>query len=648
MSKVEKGRAKKLPGQQSKAKTQSNIETSIMEQERKELKKTQLASEKLQNITEEDIRKAKELLEKYKSWKTTYDEKIKANEEWWRLRHWEIIRQERDKDSKMPRTTSAWLHNSINNKHADMMDNYPEPTVLPREESDDTTAKELTSILPVVLEYNNYEKVYNDCAWYKLKQGCSVKKIVWNPRKNNGLGDIHITKIDILNLFWEPGINDIQESPNLFHVELVNNDILECQYADLDLKLSGNEFVTTKYANASNIDTSDKSYVVDWYYKKDDGIREVLHYCKFVGDTILYASENDPAYVEKGYYDHGKYPYVFDVMFPEEGSPVGFGYIDVMKDPQMYIDKLDSVIMETAIKASKARYLSKDGAGINEEEWCDWEKEIVHYSGSVDAIQPVMSKEPPASCINYKLNKIEELKETSGNRDFSQGSTQSGVTAATAIAALQEAGSKLSRDMIRATYRCFGEECYLVLELIRQFYDEPRKFRILGEHGEQQFKVFDNGTMRHQSVGEELGLDEGTRMPIFDITVSAAKKSTYSKMAQNELALQFYDKGFFAPLNADASLACLEMMEFDGKDKILQKIQNNGNMYQQLMAMQQQVQQLQRMLGVANVDVVNGGSMSNTTDEPSKKMEQDSLGGATPRSERLEGAREQANQIATI
>ena len=82
----------------------------------------------------------------------------------------------------------------------------------------------------------------------------------------------------------------------------------------------------------------------------------------------------------------------------------------------------------------------------------------------------------PAFIVNHKTNKIDELKETSGNSDFSQGSTQSGVTAASAIAALQEAGSKLSRDMIRSYYEGFEEETYLVIELIRQFYTEPRSF----------------------------------------------------------------------------------------------------------------------------------------------------------------------------
>lgn len=37
------------------------------------------------------------------------------------------------------------------------------------------------------------------------------------------------------------------------------------------------------------------------------------------------------------------------------------------------------------------------------------------------------------------------------------------------------------------------------------------------------------------------------------------------------------------------------------------KIQNNGTMYQQLMALQQQVQQLMQMVGVQGQEIVNGG-----------------------------------------
>ena len=118
----------------------------------------------------------------------------------------------RDRDNTRPEPASGWLFNSVANKHADAMDNYPEPAVLPREEQDKADAEQLSKILPVILEYNDFEDTYSDSWWYKLKSGTAVYGVLWNPEKENGLGDIDVKKIDILNCFWEPGVQDIQDS----------------------------------------------------------------------------------------------------------------------------------------------------------------------------------------------------------------------------------------------------------------------------------------------------------------------------------------------------------------------------------------------------------------------------------------------------
>lgn len=565
-------------------------EMTIDEQVKQQIEKSK------QPITKKQIQEASARLKKYKEGKANLESKIIENEQWWKMRHWDFMRNEQEKSKNEP--TSAWLFNSIANKHADAMDNYPEPCVLPRAVDDDATAKQLSSILPVILEQNDYEQVYNDVWWYKLKQGTGVKGIFWDNSKLNGLGDITIKKIDLLNVFWEPGVTDIQLSRDFFCVELVDNEILNSKYPDAHIQGNGSGEVS-KYVYDDYIDKTNKSLVIDWYYKKtetDDIGKTVtrLHYVKYVNEYIIYASENDPEYAVRGFYDHGKYPFVFDTLFTVEGSPAGFGYIDVMKNCQMYIDKLDKGILENSLVASRPRWLVKDGCSINEEEFADMNKTFVHVTGNINDVnlKQITIDKMDSVIATIRNNKIEELKETSGNRDFSQGSTASGVTAASAISALMEAGSKLSRDMLKSAYRAFQMECYLVIELIQQFYTEPRCFRITGEMGQQEFVSFDNRGLAPQVQGNDFGVDLGDRMPVFDVTVTASKKSTYSKMAQNELAIQFYQLGFFNPQQADQSMACLEMMDFDGKDKIMQKIQQNGTMYQQLQMMSQQLMQL--------------------------------------------------------
>ena len=534
----------------------------------------------------EQIREANNTLQKYKQGKANLEQRIIDNEQWYKLRHWECMR---DKKQQV-QPTSAWLFNSLANKHADAMDNFPSPNILPREEGDKGEAEMLSSIIPVILEQNDFEETYDNVQDYRLKSGTGVYGIFWDNEKMNGLGDISILKADLINLFWEPGITDIQRSRNLFHVELADNDLLEQEYPQLRGKLSSSSIDLSKYVYDDTVDTSTKSAVVDWYYKKRQNGRNVLHYCKYVNDVVLFATENDPEMAERGWYDHGQYPFVFDPLFSMEGTPCGFGYIDVGKDTQAYIDRANQAIMQNMLANAKPRHFIRSDGSVNEAEYADTTKDFIHVDGSLgqDSILPVQGKPLNNVYIQVLHDKIDELKETTGNRDISTGGTTSGVTAASAIAAMQEAGSKLSRDSNKASYRAFRKVVLMVIELIRQFYDLPRCFRIMGENGTARFVEYSNENLKPQMQGIEMGVDMGYRLPLFDVEITAQKASPYSKMSQNELALQFFGAGFFNPQMSDQALACLEMMDFDRKQGIMQRIAQNGMMYKAAMMMMQQ------------------------------------------------------------
>lgn len=552
-------------------------------------------------IGTDQVRAAMETLKKYKQGKQNLEQRIIENEQWFKLRHWESLETANKSDVK---PVSAWLFNCIANKHADAMDNFPSPNILPREASDKFEAQMLSSIIPVILDQTEFEEVYDNVWDYKLKAGTGVYGVFWEQSKNNGLGDITIRKVDLLNLFWEPGITDIQNSRNIFHVELRDNDLLEAEYPQLKGN-TGDASTVSKYNYDDTVDTQNKSAVVDWYYKKRVNGSLVLHYCKFVGETVLYASENEAQYAQRGWYDHGMYPFVFDVLFSVEGSPCGFGYIDVGKSAQEYIDRGNQAIMMNMLANAKPRYfIRKDGA-VNEQEYADTGKDFIHVDGNLgqDSVIPVQGKSLNGIYVQVIKDKIDELKETTGNRDISTGGTSHGVTAASAIAAMQEAGSKLSRDNSKASYRAFRKVCIMVIELIRQFYDIPRSFRIMGENGAQQFISYSNAGIAAQSQGTEMGVDLGYRLPQFDIEVSAQKASPYSKLSQNELALQFFQAGFFNPQIADQALSAIEMMDFDRKDFIMQRIIQNAQQYQQSMMM--------GMMGMPGVATLGAGITPN-------------------------------------
>ena len=556
-------------------------------------------------VGEAQVAEAMQTLQRYKAGKAALDKRIVDNELWFRMGHWKNYQNPMMPGKAQP--SSGWLFNSIANKHADAMDNYPEPNVLPRAADDEETAKVLSKILPTVLEQCDYETVYSDTWWRKLKTGTGVKGIFWDPTARKGLGEISIRSVNLLMLYWEPGVEDIQDSPNLFSLSLANSEQLEAQYPQLKGH-TGHSLDVAKYIHDDSIDTADKSVVADWYYKKaQPGGQTVLHYCKYCNGIVLYASENDPQYAESGFYDHGKYPFVFDPLFREEDSPAGFGYIDVMKDTQTAIDEMNHAMDENVKLSAKQRYILSDTAGINEEELADFGRDIVHAAGRVtdESMRPLQTAGLAGNLITYRDDRVNELKEISGNRDVSQGGTTSGLTAASAIAALQEAGSKLSRDMLKSAYRAFAKECYLVIELMRQFYDEQRVYRITGESGGTEYVPFSNAQLQAVPGGMVGGVQLGDHEPVFDITVTAAKKSTFSRLSQNETAKECYQLGFFAPANADAALAALDMMDFEGIEKVRERVSQNGTLYQQL---QQMAQQLQKMAAI--IDAQNGTNVS--------------------------------------
>lgn len=570
------------------------------------------AQENLGIIGEDEVKEAMEVLQKYKESKTNLENKLKTNEEFWKMNHWKVMYSQKEKkDDKRIKPKSAWLVNTIINKHADAMDNFPEPNILPRSQDDEDTAKALSKIIPVILEQNDYEETYSLCAWDKNKNGSSCTGIFWNNDKSNGLGDIDIREIDLMRLYWKSGIENIQDSPNVFYVQMMDNDEIHKRYPELKEAHSTNAITALDaYHYGEQVDTSDMSPVVDWYYKKrmqfkdEQGIpqmRTILHYCKFCNGEVIYASENDPEYAETGWYSHGQYPFVVDTLYPVKASLVGMGFIDLVADGQIYTDKLRQAILENAIANARPRTVVRSDSGLNEEEYLNEDNPIIHTAGNLGEESFRQLQTTPLASIyqNVYLQEIQEMKDTSGNTASSQGQASS-VTSASGIASLQEAAGKLSRDSSNASYRSFRKIVYQIIELIRQFYTETRCFRIIGDDGQPTYEDFDNRGLQPQNQGSITGqdangnnytIDLGNRLPIMDIQVKPQKRSAYSKETQNQTALSLYGQGFFAPNNADAALACLNMMDFDGIEDVKNTIAANGQLYQQVMMLTQIIAQ---------------------------------------------------------
>ena len=577
-------------------------------------------------IGPEELRRANGILKKYKEGKARLEQRIIDNEQFWKLRHWEQMEKEgQGGNSGDPQPASGWLVNCILSKHADAMDCYPAPTVLPREPDDRLEAQRLSRILPVVLKKNQFKRTYSSAWWYKLKSGCAVYGVFWDGTKLGGLGDISVKRMDLLNLFWEPGVTDIQDSAHFFSTELVDNERLLADYPQLEGKLGRGGFTLSRYLYDDTVDTTNKSLVVDWYYHTAVEGRRVLQYCKYVGETVLYATENDtvqptetrflgtdeegrpvmgqapcgPSMAQRGWYDHGKYPFVFDVLFPEEGTPCGYGYIDLCKSPQKQIDLMNQAILKNTLANATPRFFIRSDGAVNENEYADWTRPFVHTNGNLgaDSIAPIRAGSLDSVYVAILNNKIAEMKETTGNRDVANGGTAAGVTAGTAIAALQESSGKLSRNMIDDGYEAFADVVTLCIELIRQFYEMPRQFRLLGAMGTEEFVSYDRSGLQPRVMDD--GVSVSYRVPEFDLEIGAERESPYRTAEANQLALQLFQMGFFREDLADQALRCLELMDFKNKDQLARIISGGRTQAAEMAAMRQQLLQLAQVVDEA-------------------------------------------------
>lgn len=530
-------------------------------------------------VSEEFITKAWDAYIRYRSDKENLHTRVRDNMATYRAAYSAMYDEQ--SNNTMPKT--AYILSAVENKYADYLDNYPMPNFLPREESDEDTAKLLSKLLPVQLEVSGFNKAYKADIRQKLITGTGIFGVFYDRNEKN----IDIKCLDILSVFCDMNVRDVQRSQFLFICDVMDNDKLKKLYPEYSELFDG-DADTIGYE--SDRIQQDRSEVIDCYYKKTDGS---VHLLKFCHENVIAASEDMPGY-EKGLYEHGLYPVVFDVMYPEADNPFGFGLVDTTKNPQRYIDRLDSAILKNAMLQAVPKWIINRNSGVNKEEFADMSKEIIEANNvEENHIRKVEVAGMTAGIMQHRNQKILELKEVAANRDVSAGGTASGVTAASAITVLQEAGDKQSRAMISDSYDAYKEVIKMVIGIMRQFFDADRVYRITDSSGKNEYKRFSRERLiRAEAVTDALGFPIDTRYKNieFDIDIVPQKKNAFRRETNNQTIIALWNNGFFAPQNLEASAMVLPFFQFDGKEGIIQAV---GEKIEEMKSQMQSQQMMQ-------------------------------------------------------
>ncbi len=584
-----------------------------------------------EQITEEAFKKkviseSIALLQKYKNGNQKYEQKLIENEQWFKSRHWDYIRNANFADD--PEPVTSFLLSTLANKHADFMDFYPSANALPREGDDKEEAKQLSKILPIEFEYNDFKDTWDTHSWEKLKHGCGIFGVLYDPDGADGIGAGTVKEVDGLNIYHQPGINKIDESGSVFITRIITNEQFEEDYPDNDVKKAGKVFEPSKYLNDDTIDLTDCTVMIDRYYKKRNEMgKKILHLLQFAGEELIYCSELDEELTadgrprkDVGIYAHGKFPFFFDTLFPEKNSIRGFGLIDIARNPQLYIDKLDQIIVRNAFTSGRNRHLVSESSSINEAEFLDVSKDIVHFAGTLDdtKFRTLTTDSIATDISNHRIQKIAEIKEITSTNDSSRGESASGVTAASAILALQKASGKVSRADINKSYSVFSNVVYCYVDIIREFYDIPRPYRIQ-ENKEDKFIEYSNAGIKNQELPVIPGMEaeeKQYRKPIFDIKIVPERQDPFSQAAHNEMAKELYTLGVFNPEAYMQAKVMFEMMSFEGMDEVLRMMGENDQTMQLLSQLPQLQVENQKLMMI--VQKLTGEDMGVDLNGPSQ------------------------------
>lgn len=492
----------------------------------------------------------------------SFREKIKEDRRWFEQKQTELQgKEEKRKAAGVPNSHSGHIFNAIQYKHADAMDNFPCANVLPREESDEEGAKILTEIVPFVFERCKFRKTYSLNLYDKLGPGTAVYGVFWD----SGAGDISVKAVDLLNFLWQPDSVDLQESRYIFYDSFMPADDFRRVYGDTEGCVMQSSHYETKENTGPEV--ADTVVITDCYYKVQvSESKKVLHFVKFSGDKVLFSSEDAEGY-EDGFYKHGRYPFCVDLLHPVSGKIYGMGIVDIAKNMQARIDKLDAAITKHAVKCANSRVIGKANNGINKNEFLNLDTEYIEAQGDIqEGIRELTVPALPSFVMNHRDKLIDELKEICGNRDFAQGGSNGGVTAASAITALQTASDKLVRDSVNTSYDCFREIVELVIELIREFYTEEKVFRVTGDDGRSVFKRVKSSDIFGES-----------QAAAFDVIVTVEKSNPYTRAMHNSLILELASAGLLNPQNFVYNKFILSQLNFDGKDKLIQDLEELYN-----------------------------------------------------------------------
>lgn len=523
-------------------------------------------------VNEEFIDRVYRVFEEFRSAYVPEWQRQDNNERLYRGDHWDAVPM---LDPSEPRPVTPIINSTVENIQADLMDRSPIAVVRPENPEDRDIAEIVNSLIRQNHDAQNFRREYRKICHDLLVQGWCVQETGYDVHAYHDIGMAFIRYIDCRSILFDPQAEDIQDGRAVFKIAPITIDRLEQMYPQYAGLFQKDSYAMSFQADPKLRFDQEKSVLqLEYWWREYDAKAGVwrVHMAKIAGHQVL---EDSRTVKPEGYFSVGEYPFKVTTLFRCKGSPLGWGIADMFGRMQEYSDKLDQITHKNALMASHNKLLVTEQSGFDVADLQDWSKEV-HRGTSVEGVKWFETPPLPPYLVGLPEAIRESLREESGANDFSRGSTAAGVTAASAIAALQDMSSKRSRMISDQLHESFRESVRYEIEFEREFNILPREVLVMRD-GEQVPRTFTSAMLERAQGDVALPIE-------FYVSIKVETESRWSTQAHNELMLQLAGAG------AIPVQQLVEFMIFDGKDEVLAKLrqQASGAQEQLIQAMAEQ------------------------------------------------------------
>ena len=483
------------------------------------------------------------------------------------------------------------LKSTINNVVADQMLSMPEAKLMPETAGQQDAADDLQDMVHYVIYCaNDFENLhYRRCEDF-YGPGTAVTQVAWDADMNYGKGEIALIRWPLEAFLWDPTADNLQDCRAVMKVSWHPLSWYRAHWPE-EGKYVGSEKgaysgvgMTEPIEHVEHQNDEQRALLIEYWW------REYNAKTRRYTINVAFAAGNALLDKQLDVYDHGLYPFVIDVHDSVEGSLAGEGLVHELAPMMRYINRYAAYADMNARMSSKGRMLVRRGSGIDREALTDWQNDVIEGDQITQGdAWNWMQNQPFNGTITQLMTMFQsDLKADSGANQFTRGETTGGIVSGKAINSLIQAGGKVASmrtEQLKYGFKTMVEQ---IIWLMSQFYEDDRVMMITGRKGKRELKVDTKKLFGSRKKGS-------VAPPPYSVQIEVSSRDPQRIANQNQMFMEAYTMSAqaqqFFPLSA-----LFEILNLDGKDRILPVIKGNEHYQEQMQALQQQVEQMSQQM----------------------------------------------------